>query len=89
MRCDAMRCDASMQILRAWRRAGLIHGDIKPQNIVVQLPHGDFSDSVSSAVYFRGIKVFLIDVEGIVRLPGPRTPTVAAGAGARFCKIVC
>jgi alpha-D-ribose 1-methylphosphonate 5-triphosphate synthase subunit PhnH len=81
-------CCSLAQILRAWRGSGLIHGDIKPQNIVVQLPH-DCSESVSCAVYYRGIKVFLIDGEGIVHLPRPRTTvTIGAGAGARCCETV-
>ena len=43
-----------MQILRAWDKAGLVHGDLKPANIAVDT----FGDD----------KVYLLDVESVITL---------------------
>ncbi len=55
------------QALAAWRATGLIHGDIKPSNIVVEwLVTAGLSDS---DVNFCRVLTYLIDVEGIVEMP--------------------
>jgi serine/threonine protein kinase len=56
------------QILRDWRAAGLVHGDIKPANIVVELLSSSGTVSVT--------RVYLIDVESVAELPlEPATAT--------------
>jgi hypothetical protein len=83
----ALLLPCAVQILDAWRRVGLIHGDIKPENIVVQLPPPQSRWTRPSGVYYRQLKVFLIDVEGMVHLP-LRTTSDGGRAGAVPYRIV-
>jgi hypothetical protein len=72
-----------MQILLAWRSVGLIHGDIKPQNIVVYVP--PWKTTTPHTLYYRGVVVYLIDVEGIVHLP--LCPTTDDGDSDGACAL--
>jgi hypothetical protein len=56
--------------LAEWRKAGLIHGDIKPDNVVVELC------AYSQSATFLSVRTFLIDVESVVEMP---VSTNAAG----------
>ncbi len=53
-----------------WRATGLIHGDIKPSNIVVEwlVTAGSNLNDVN----FCRVLTYLIDVEGIVEMPPAR-----------------
>jgi serine/threonine protein kinase len=55
------------QALIAWHAAALIHGDIKPANIVVERP----SAARCTDTYFESVLAFFIDAEGVVSMPLP------------------
>jgi hypothetical protein len=65
------------QIVRTWRDLGLVHGDIKPDNIMVKLPELEQSSwqyvkDVCGSI-LDGVVVCLADVEGAVALPEPHS----------------
>jgi hypothetical protein len=69
-------CGNCAQIVRTWRDLGLVHGDIKPHNVMIKLPKLSHTywlhvkDVCGSML--DGVMVFLADVEGAAVLPQQR-----------------